>query len=131
VHTYSRDVPPRNCQQTASTRPQLPQPASKVSPKVANRPKDFVVSIKPCIVFSFLRSLPISASLGATQLTDSEDSLRMKDRMTQARPRRGPRGHSWTTDNDLNLIHRRLIGVGGSAEVHEVRYHLINLMSRC
>jgi hypothetical protein len=40
--------------------------------------------------------------------------------MSQATPGRGRINYSWTTDNDPDIIHRRLIGYGGSGQVHEV-----------
>ena len=42
--------------------------------------------------------------------------------MSQATPGRGQINYSWTTDNDPDIIHRRPIDNGGSAEVHEVLF---------
>lgn len=50
--------------------------------------------------------------------------------MLQSERKQRTRSYSWTRDNDKSILHHRLIGRGGFAEVHEVfsyRSHLPDL----
>ena len=51
--------------------------------------------------------------------------------MSRPRSHKQRRNHSWTSDNDTNISHRRLIGCGGFAEVHEVHINYTSLIYRC